>query len=191
MSCPSAVRCSESFPDRRIAGALKLTINQFYRVNGDSTQNRGVESDVVLPSLIDHMDLGESFLDNALAFDHIKAANHPIYDDVNSQILASIREGSQRRVAQDPKFQQVLKDIDRYVARKSRKTVSLNEDTLRKEREEDKAAKEVEKEEEEHETKSEQAPVLAKSEYNAELLSICSDYAGLLRAQKTAQATNR
>lgn len=174
-------------PGQKDRGALKLTINQFYRVNGDSTQNRGVESDVVLPSLIDHMDLGESFLDNALAFDHIKAANHPYYDYVNSQILAAIREGSQRRVAQDPKFQQVLKDIDRYVARKNRKTVSLNEDTLRKEREEDKAAKEVEKEEEEHETKSDQAPVLAKSEYNAELLSICSDYAELWRTQKTAK----
>ena len=41
-------------------GALKLTISQFYRVNGDSTQNLGVPSDVVLPSLLDHMDLGES-----------------------------------------------------------------------------------------------------------------------------------
>lgn len=173
-------------PGGKDRGALKLTINQFYRVNGDSTQNRGVESDIVLPSLIDHMDLGESFLDNALAFDHIKPANHQYYDSVNSQILASLRDSSAKRVADEPKFQQVAKDIDRYVARKNRKMVSLNEDTLRKEREEDKAAKEVEKEEEEHDTKSDQAPVLSKSEYNAELLSICSDYASLLQAQKTA-----
>ncbi len=57
-------------------GALKLTISQFYRVNGDSTQNLGVPSDVVLPSLLDHMDLGESSLDNALKFDHIEPADY-------------------------------------------------------------------------------------------------------------------
>ncbi len=175
-------------PGQKDRGALKLTINQFYRVNGDSTQNRGVESDVVLPSLIDHMDLGESFLDNALAFDHISAARHAMYGYVNPQIVTSLRESSQRRVAADPKFQQTLKDIDRYLLRKSRKSVSLNEETLRSERDEDKAAKDVEKEEEEHETKSEKAPVLAKSEYNGELLSIAVDYAALLRAQKTAAA---
>ena len=171
-------------------GALKLTINQFYRVNGDSTQNRGVESDVVLPSLIDHMDLGESFLDNALAFDHIQPARHMQYNYASKQIVSTLKEDSQRRIAADPKFQQILKDIDRYVARKSRKTVSLNEEILRKEREEDKAAKEVEKEEEEHETKGDNAPVLAKTEYNTELLAIAVEYAGLLRAQKTA-ATSR
>ena len=57
-------------------GALKLTISQFYRVNGDSTQNLGVPSDVVLPSLLDHMDMGESSLDNALKFDHIEPADY-------------------------------------------------------------------------------------------------------------------
>lgn len=173
-------------PGTKDRGALKLTINQFYRVNGDSTQNRGVESDVVLPSLIDHMDLGESFLDNALAFDHIKPAAHARYNYVNSDILGTLRENSQRRIADDPKFQQVQKDIDRYLLRKNRKTVSLNEETLRKEREEDKAAKDVEKDEEEHETKRSKAPVLAKTEYNGELLSIAADYASLLKAQKTA-----
>jgi carboxyl-terminal processing protease len=177
-------RLSASSSPKR--GALKLTINQFYRVNGDSTQNRGVESDIVLPSLIDHMDLGESFLDNALAFDHIDPVPHMRYAFVNSQIVSTLRENSQRRIAIDPKFQQTLKDIDRYVARKNRKTVSLNEDTLKRERDEDKAAKEVEKEEEEHESKPENAPVLAKTDYNSELLAISIDYAELLRAQKTA-----
>ena len=165
---------------------MKLTINQFYRVNGDSTQNRGVESDVVLPSLIDNMDLGESFLDNALAFDHIEPARHARLPFVNPQIVSTLRANSQQRVAADPKFQQTLKDIDRYLARKNRKSVSLNEETLRAEREEDKAAKDVEKEEEEHETKSDTAPVFAKTEYNDELLYIANDYAALLKAQKTA-----
>jgi carboxyl-terminal processing protease len=68
-------------PDR---GALKLTIQQFYRVNGDSTQNRGVRSDVVLPSILDHRDLGESSLDNALPFDHIPPARFAPSGFVNS-----------------------------------------------------------------------------------------------------------
>jgi carboxyl-terminal processing protease len=183
---PVSSQMFKMIPGGKDRGAVKLTINQFYRVNGDSTQHRGVESDVVIPSLIDNMDLGESFLDNALAFDHVPAARHAQLPFVNAQLVGTLRDNSQKRIAVDPKFQQTLKDIDRYLARKSRKSVSLNEDNLRAEREEDKAAKEVEKEEEEHETKSETAPVFAKTEYNNELLSITSDYAGLLKSQKTA-----
>src|SRR5690606_8012036 len=52
-------------------GALKITIQQFYRPNGDSTQNRGVVSDIELPSLTSHLDVGESDLDHALKFDRI------------------------------------------------------------------------------------------------------------------------
>ena len=176
-------------PGGKDRGALKLTINQFYRVNGDSTQNRGVESDVVIPSLIDHMDLGESYLDNALAFDHVDAARHPMLPMVSPQIVMALRDNSQRRVAADPKFQQTQKDIERYLARKNRKSVSLNEEALRSEREEDKAAKEVEKEEEEHETKADTAPVFAKTEYNDEILRIAEDYTSLLKSQKTAATT--
>ena len=183
---PVSSQMFKMIPGGKDRGAVKLTINQFYRVNGDSTQHRGVESDVVIPSLIDNMDLGESFLDNALAFDHVPAARHAQLPFVNAQLVGTLRDNSQKRIAVDPKFQQTLKDIDRYLARKSRKSVSLNEENLRAEREEDKAAKEVEKEEEEHETKSETAPVFAKTEYNNELLYITSDYTGLLKSQKTA-----
>ncbi len=165
-------------------GALKLTINQFYRVNGDSTQNRGVESDVVLPSLIDHMDLGESFLDNALAFDHISPAHYTRFGYVTAPIVNSLNESSHRRVESDTKFQQTSKDIERFVARKNRKEVSLNEEKLRSEREEEKAAKEVEKAEEDHETRNDKDPVFPKSEYNDELLHIAVDYVSLLKAQK-------
>ncbi len=166
-------------------GSVKLTINQFYRVNGDSTQNRGVESDVVLPSLIDHMDLGESFLENALAFDHIAPAKFAAYGYNTPQVVAALKVASQKRVAADPKFQQVAKDIERYLARKNRKTVSLNEEAMKRERDDDKAAKEVEKEEEENETKSDK-PVFAKSEYNNEVLQIALDYFSQLKAAKTA-----
>src|SRR5262249_58556656 len=53
-------------------GALKLTIQQFYRVNGDSTQDRGVSSDIVIPSLTDVAATGEKELEYALPFDKVK-----------------------------------------------------------------------------------------------------------------------
>src|SRR5262249_59937659 len=79
-------------------GALKLTINQFYRVNGDSTQNLGVPSDVALPSLLDNMDLGESFLENAMRFDHIKEQPHKRWPNVKPDMVSMIRENSRKRV---------------------------------------------------------------------------------------------
>lgn len=172
--------------NRQNRGALKLTINQFYRVNGDSTQNQGVQSDVVLPSLLDHMDLGESFLENALAFDRIEPARHVIYDMVSPGILTSLRDASQQRITKDPKFQEIQADIAKYLERKNRKTVSLNEQKLRSEREADKAAEEVAKQEEEAENKPENAPVFPDTPYNKEVLSIAFDYLQALRQAKTA-----
>lgn len=168
-------------------GALKLTINQFYRVNGDSTQNRGVESDVVLPSVIDHMDLGESFLDNALAFDRIQPAEHVMYDMVTPAIVSSLRAESEHRVKADPKFQDVQKDINRYLARKKRKSVSLNEETLRSERDAEKAAQDVEKEDQEREAGTKDGPIFPETEYNKEALQVTLDYVGYLTGSKTAK----
>ncbi len=183
---PVSAQMFRVLPGAKDRGALKLTINQFYRVNGDSTQNRGVQSDVVIPSLIDHMDLGESFLDNALAFDHIAAARHAEYDMATPPIVAALKDASAKRIIADVKFQQRAKDIERYLTRKNRKVVSLNEETLRRERDDDKATRDVEKEEEERETKADKLPVFAKTEYDDEVLHIAVDYASLLKAAKTA-----
>ncbi len=177
---------SSGLLNRQNRGALKLTINQFYRVNGDSTQNRGVESDVVLPSLLDHMDLGESFLENALAFDRIEPAAHVIYNMADPGIIAGLRERSAKRVAADPKFAEIKKDIDRYLTRKNRKSVSLNEEVLQRERDEDKAANEIAKEEEEKENGTGEGPVFKETEYNKETIHIAADYLQLLRQARTA-----
>ena len=66
-------------------GALKLTIQQFYRPGGDSTQNRGVVSDVELPSLTTHLDVGESDLDYALEFNRVESLPHDMYHMVDAQ----------------------------------------------------------------------------------------------------------
>ncbi|MFK7777224.1 MAG: carboxy terminal-processing peptidase, partial [Gimesia sp.] len=132
-------------------GALKLTINQFYRVNGDSTQNKGVESDIVLPSLIDNMDLGESFLDDAMAFDQTEVAPFASVNLVNQQILKRLKESSSKRIVADKEFQEKQAEIDKYLKKKDRKTISLVEADRRKEMKDDKAKEKKKKAEAEKE----------------------------------------
>ena len=72
-------------------GALKLTIQQFYRPGGDSTQNRGVVSDVELPSLTTQLDVGESDLDYALKFSQVDPLPHDNFHMVDSGIVDGLR----------------------------------------------------------------------------------------------------
>jgi carboxyl-terminal processing protease len=185
-------------------GALKLTIQQFYRVNGDSTQNRGVPSDVVLPSVFDHWDIGEAFLDNALPFDRIPEAPHVGVRQVDKQIRSDLQAASAERVAKSEDFQKIQEAVRRYLERKSRKTISLNEAELRKEREEDeKLAKAVDElktgdelvdpdgdaaqepsDDTADKTKEETFP---QNFYNDEVLQVTLDYLAKLRELRTVQ----
>lgn len=174
-------------------GKLKLTIQQFYRVNGDSTQNRGVPSDVVLPSLIDHADLGESFLDNALPFDQIPKSRYSLNPYVTPEVVAVLQQRSEARVAQSKEFQELQTVVGRFLDRKNKKTVSLNEATARKERAKEAADAEAKALMEAAEDDGETAPkakddksVFAKGYYNDEVLNIALDYIGALRGSPTA-----
>lgn len=172
-------------------GALKLTINQFYRVNGDSTQNRGVRSDIVLPSLIDNMDLGESFLDDAMAFDKTEIAPYAPLDLVNLQILKSLKQASSKRVVTDKDFKEKQAEIDKYLKKKDQKTISLVEAVRRKEMQDDKAKEKEEKKKAEEE-KAKKDPkaekdIFKKDYYNDEILNITVDYMNVLKNMKTVQ----
>ena len=172
------------FFNRTDRGALKLTINQFYRVNGDSTQNLGVKSDIVLPSLIDHMDIGESSLDNALAFDKIDPADYKELGYVSPSLVKSLAGRSAKRIAKNEDFAKVKTDVDEYLKRKNRKSITLNEEKLRKERDKGDDDKE---EDEEKKDEEKTPPVLPEGGYNDELLNIAADYIELLDATKAAQ----
>ncbi|QDU11609.1 carboxy terminal-processing peptidase [Gimesia aquarii] len=164
-------------------GALKLTIQQFYRVNGDSTQNRGVRSDVILPSLIDNMDLGESFLDDAMEFDKIDVAQFAPVGMVNQQILNPLQQSSAKRIVANKEFKETQKEIDKYLEKKNQKTISLNEAARRKELTKDKEEK---KEEEKKDTKADK-DIFKKDHYNDEILNITVDYVNLLKSMNTVQ----
>ena len=170
-------------------GKLKLTIQQFYRVNGDSTQNRGVRSDVVLPSLLDHLDQGEAFLDNALPFDQIQPASHTDNRLVSPNLVASLQKTSEARVTGAKDFLKVNKAITRYLERKSRKTVSLKEDVLKAERDVDKELEDpnAEKFDEDAPPKKKDNEFFPDNAYNKELLNVTLDYIAGLKNQVAAQ----
>ncbi|MHB2026400.1 MAG: carboxy terminal-processing peptidase [Elusimicrobiota bacterium] len=109
-------------------GALKITIQKFYRVSGGSTQNRGVIPDIRLPSLDDDLDMTESSLPNALPYDQIDPAPYRPVDDVGPRRLRNLDEASQLRVAVSTDFAYVREDISRYLRQKKDKRVSLNYD---------------------------------------------------------------
>lgn len=128
-----------------IFGALKITMQQFYRPNGDSTQKRGVLSDIVLPSVTDKMDVSESDLDYPVEFDKIPSAKFKSYDMVKSDLISSVRQSAEKRIGQSEDFQKRMERIAAYVEQKERKSVTLNKEKYLARREKLSAEKEDEK----------------------------------------------
>ena len=124
-------------------GALKLTIQKFYRVAGGSTQLHGVASDIVLPSLSDLPEFGEGALKNALAYDEVTKAKYTKWSDNHSLFVDQLRARSEERVKSDPEFHFVMEDIDRLRHKMDENRISLNEDARKKELQDDKLRKEM------------------------------------------------
>jgi len=124
-------------------GALKLTIQKFYRVAGGSTQLHGVASDVVLPSLSDLPEFGEGALKNALPYDEVAKARYSKWSDSHSLFIDQLRRRSEERVKGDPEFHYVMEDIDRLRHKLDENRISLNEDQRKKELQDDKLRKET------------------------------------------------
>jgi carboxyl-terminal processing protease len=113
-------------------GALKVTVDKFYRPSGASTQLRGVASDIVLPSASDLSDVSESALKHPLPWDTIAPAH---YDRLNlvAPYVAALRARSARRVTADRDFAYVTGDLARLRRSVASKSVSLNEAERRQE----------------------------------------------------------
>ena len=125
------------------AGALKLTIQKFYRVRGGSTQLKGVESDIVLPSLTDNSEIGEGSLKNRLAYDEVAPVK--IVDSMAATplFLDELRARSAQRLVGDPEFRYTIEDMSRVRQKIKENVMSLNEKTRRKELADDKKRKEL------------------------------------------------
>jgi carboxyl-terminal processing protease len=121
------------------AGALKLTIQKFYRVAGGSTQLKGVESDVKLPSPYDHTEIGESALKGPLPYDTVPPVD---FDKWEKPLFKNeLKQRSAARISVDPEFSYISEDLQEVTKRLAGNRVSLNEKARRAEIEEDKARK--------------------------------------------------
>lgn len=115
-------------------GELKMTIAQFFRINGGTTQLRGVTPDIRLPSMTDEEDFGESSYENALPWVQIKAADFRPAGNLRA-VLPKLLASHQQRVSHDKDFQYLREDIAEVNARRKANVISLNEAERRKERE--------------------------------------------------------
>ncbi|NAS12820.1 carboxy terminal-processing peptidase [Poritiphilus flavus] len=117
-------------------GAIKLTTQKFYRINGGSTQLEGVKSDVVVPDKYSYIDLGERDQSNPLGWDKITPANYKTWDgyiDYEATI-----ENSRKRMAMNPQIK-LIEENAKWLKRQQEETVvSLNYDDYKKEEKKDK-----------------------------------------------------
>ncbi|MBX5012225.1 carboxy terminal-processing peptidase [Rhizobium lentis] len=113
-------------------GELKVTIAQFFRINGGTTQLRGVTPDISLPGLSDPTNFGETSYDNALPWAEIKPAKYAPEGDVTA-LLPALQSRHDARAKADPDFQRLLQDIADLKAQREKGVVSLNEAERRKE----------------------------------------------------------
>jgi carboxyl-terminal processing protease len=117
-------------------GALKITMQQFYRPSGESTQKRGVLADVVLPSLTTYKAIGEDDLDYAVQFDRVPAADYDRYSMVDGELIGQLATRSESRIGESTEFNKLAESIVRYRENKARKRVSLNEERFMERQEE-------------------------------------------------------
>jgi carboxyl-terminal processing protease len=115
-------------------GELKMTIAQFFRINGGTTQLRGVTPDISLPTLIDADEFGESSYDNALPWSQIPPAAYTPAGDLTG-IVPKLIAIHDVRVSKDKDFQSLREDIAEFNTQRKKNLISLNETDRRKEHE--------------------------------------------------------
>jgi carboxyl-terminal processing protease len=114
-------------------GQLTVTIGMYYRVTGDSTQNRGVMPDLSLPSAISTEEVGESSRDGSLPWNRIRSADFR-REGAYAALLPELQREHDARIANDPNFQYTIREIGALDQMRSEKSVSLNLERRKAER---------------------------------------------------------
>jgi carboxyl-terminal processing protease len=129
-------------------GALKITIQKFYRVNGSSTQYKGVTPDIILPDQFSHLESGEKFLDYSIPWGEVKAVK---FDKIKQNYdLKKLRAASQERVKKNEKFKHLTNSIKWYKEQKEKTKRSLVAADFEKDRKSIREMTDVFKKEEEN-----------------------------------------
>lgn len=106
-------------------GEIKMTIAKFFRINGGSTQLRGVKPDIGFPGNGDVKEFGESTYDNALPWTHIEKADYKPVADLKS-LVPALKEKHEQRTKASPAWQLLLDELAEYRRNRERTTISLN-----------------------------------------------------------------
>jgi len=126
-------------PEWPALGSVQYTIQKFYRINGGSTQRKGVTPDLLMPTGVEAVETGEKFEDNALPWDSVNAASYVKTGDLKP-FEPQLIKAHQDRIAKDAEFQYIIKDIARFNANKDKRNIiSLNLAEREKENREDDA----------------------------------------------------
>lgn len=121
-------------PDK--VGQVKLTIQKFYRVNGSSTQHKGVMPDIEIPSRYTGEEFGESSQPSALPWDQITSTQFDIANTVNDKVLSKLRDRFEGRLKSDPELKKLSQELADFKKAKESTVVSLQEAKRRKEHDE-------------------------------------------------------
>src|SRR5690606_39080901 len=106
-------------------GQLTVTIGKYYRVTGESTQHRGVQPDIPMPTAISIEEVGESTRESALPWDRIRPVEFG-RDTTLTQAIATLAQRHEERIAKDPDFRLLLADLESYEKVRTQKRLSLN-----------------------------------------------------------------
>ena len=164
-------------------GSLKLTTQKFYRVNGGSTQFKGVVSDIVVPDLYSYLDEGEKESDYPLKWDEIQPARYRPWDAAPA--VEKLRVNSKARVATNPSFKVMDEMVKSMRKRKDESVVSLKITTYRTEQQEAKAISDR------YEAAQKTATALAFSPLAADVRALNGDTVKLNRAARFTKSLKK
>ncbi|WP_083228037.1 carboxy terminal-processing peptidase [Mucilaginibacter sp. PPCGB 2223] len=124
--------------NQSIFGQLNLTVAKFYRINGTSTQHKGVTPDIKFPSLIPMDKYGEDTEPSALPYDIIAKSNYVKAGDF-SAVIPKLNQMFAERMANNPAYKYLVNAMNDYRKHDAEKSISLNEEQLKKQRDQDEA----------------------------------------------------
>ena len=122
-------------------GALKVTIQKFYRIDGGSTQYKGVEPDIIAPSMLDYLETGEKYMDNSLPWDTVQDIGHLEWQGDRFDVMKA-RKQSSSWIAANKKFKKIKEEAAKAKERREQSRVAVFLEGMKEERAEAKRARE-------------------------------------------------
>jgi carboxyl-terminal processing protease len=173
----NGVSTGVGFEAKERFGQLKLTTEKFYRITGNSTQLKGVEPDLNLPSPFNSDEMGESSQPTALPYDEVEEAGFVKTNNINEKIISKLDSKFQSRLKSDEALKELVVDLEEYKTQKDKKVYSLNYELRKKEKEENESNRKAVKKTTKSSGKSDKEEDL----YLTETEKILCDLIGLLK----------